>query len=62
MTSSIRRNQKFRLKKNPNFQVVVTHRKGGKWRAKVLSRKPGVYRGSHSLSTLTLRTQYEIAD
>lgn len=42
------------------IQVQISGRKGDKWLTKVLTAKPGVYKGSHTLSLLSIRQRFEL--
>lgn len=46
--------------KTSEMQVIITGVSGGKWRSKVLTDRPGVYAGSHTMSPHTLYLRYEL--
>lgn len=48
------------MKQNPEFMVIISGTKGGKFLAKVLTDKPDVYNGSHRLARNTLWSRYEL--
>lgn len=53
----IRINQVYKNRVS-NMQILIAGKKGGKWKAKVLTEKPGVYAGTHSFAEFTLRHQF----
>lgn len=55
--TAIKLNQIYKSKRS-DLTLIVTGRKGGKYRCKVLTEKPGVFNGSHSMCEQTLRRQY----
>lgn len=55
----IKKGQIYKAKKS-NSQVEIGGKKGGKWLAKVLTDKPGVYNGSHRLAERTLNKQFTL--
>lgn len=59
MKQTIKLNQIWK-QKNHEMRVIIVGRKGGKYRAKVLSDKPGIYKGSHTLASQTLWSKYEL--
>ena len=40
--------------------VVVAKKKGEKWKVKILTDQPGVYKGTHTLAERTIRKCYEL--
>ena len=56
---SIKLNQIYK-QKGHEFYIVISSKKGSKWGAKVLTNKPGVYKGSHSMNEYTLKAKYEL--
>lgn len=59
MKNLIRLNQVWR-QIGHEHRIVICGRKGGKWRAKVLGVKPGIYKGSHTLAPRTIWAKYEL--
>ncbi len=57
---AIRKGQIWRMVDNPMYRVLISGTKGGKFLAKVLTAKPDVYNGSHSLARNTLWSRYEL--
>lgn len=49
-------------KSNSNVFVEITGTKGGKYKARILTEKQGVYRGSHTLSVRVLNKYYELQE
>jgi hypothetical protein len=43
-----------------DFQIVVTGKSGGKWKCKVLTDRPGVFNGTHSMVEFTFWKKYEL--
>lgn len=43
-----------------DYHVIICGKKGSNWKAKILTDKPGVYRGSHTLNPNTIRYKYEL--
>lgn len=43
-----------------NFQILVAGKKGVKWNCKVLTEKPDVYNGSHTMSQWTIWKKFEL--
>jgi hypothetical protein len=54
---SIRRHQIYKAKRS-DVVVEISGKNGGGWRARVLTDKPGVYNGSHTLADRTLKRCY----
>lgn len=52
-------NQVYRSKQS-GTQVLIAGKKKDKWLTKVLTEKPGVYNGTHTLSDLVLLKRYEL--
>jgi hypothetical protein len=48
----------YRQKKH-KMSVEIFGKAGEKWKARVLTEKPGVYNGSHKLATFTIWKYYE---
>lgn len=46
--------------KGNNMTIVISNKSGGKWKAKVLSEKRGVFKGSHTLASWTLWKRFEL--
>lgn len=53
----IRLNQIYKSKKS-DFQVIIIGKKGGKWKANVLTDRTGVYAGRHTFAEMTLRKSF----
>lgn len=43
-----------------NTQVLIAGKKRSKWLGKVLTEKPGVFHGTHTLNERTLEKRYEL--
>lgn len=56
---TIRKGQIYK-QNNMELFVIITGKKGGKWRAKILTEKPGVYRGQHTLSENVLKYRFSL--
>lgn len=48
--------------KNHGMAVLISGHKGGKWKCKTLGKKPGFYKGSHTMSEFVLRANYELCE
>lgn len=46
--------------KRSSFQILITHKKGDKWEAKVLTDKEDFYNGSHTMSRYTIWKKFEL--
>lgn len=57
----VKLNQIWR-QKNHEMTVIISGKKGSMWKAKVLSDKPGVYKGSHTFNERTLFHKYELLE
>lgn len=57
----IKKNQVWKNKQS-SFQVVISGKANAshKWKAKVLTEKPDVYAGSHTLSQWTLWKKFDL--
>lgn len=59
----IRLNQVYRSKRHPNICLeVIGKRKSCKWLTRILTEKPGVYAGSHSMPEFILKKEFELLD
>lgn len=57
---AIKLHQTYRNKKN-NYQIYIDgKKKGDKWLAKVLTSKPGVFNGSHSMAARTIMKDFDL--
>lgn len=54
MKITIKRGQIWKSK-HSDVRVIVTGTSGGKWKAKILTDKPGKYGGSHTLTDQSFR-------
>lgn len=54
---TIKINQTWRSKKN-NYQLLITGKSGGKFKTKVLTDKPGVFGGSHTMAPQSIWLNY----
>ena len=43
-----------------NRRLIICGIRGGKWMAKTLTDKPGIYGDTHRIAPLTLRYKYEL--
>lgn len=43
-----------------NTRLLICGVHGGKWKTKILGEKPGVYRGSHTVTTQLLQRKYNL--
>lgn len=43
-----------------DMQVVVKGKSNDKWKTAILTNKPGVYNGSHTLSNYTIKHKFEL--
>ena len=59
MKPPIKLNQIWKSKVHA-MRVIICGRKGGKWKAKVMTDKHDVFNGSHTLSETTLWKRYEL--
>lgn len=57
--SKVRIGQIYRSKVN-NVFIEIAGKKDAKWLGKVLTRKAGVYNGSHKLAERTLEKKFEL--
>lgn len=56
---AIKRNQIWKNKRS-DFQILVAGKKGRKWNCKVLTNKPGVFNGSHTMADITLWKKFDL--
>ncbi len=60
MKIAVRIGQVYRSKKS-NCQVeIIGKAKSDRWKARILSNKPGVYKGTHSLAIFTIYKNYDL--
>jgi hypothetical protein len=57
MNSLIQCGQIYRHRKHGE-QLLIFREKGDRWKAKVLTAKPGVYAGTHTMLSFILRQKY----
>lgn len=43
-----------------DFQIYISRKKGEKWETKVLTDKPDVYNGTHTMSPITIWKKFEL--
>lgn len=55
----IKRNQIWKNKVS-GFQLMVSSKKGVKWKCKVLTDKHDVYNGTHTMSQFTIWKKFEL--
>lgn len=55
----IKKGQIYKANRNSQ-QVEIFGKKGGKWLAKILTEKPGVYHGTHTLAERTIEKQFTL--
>lgn len=55
----IKRNQIWKHSAS-DFQILVAGKKGRKWNCKVLTERPGVFNGSHTMSQITIWKKFEL--
>lgn len=59
----IKVNQIYKHKKTSDYQVeIIGKSRRDKWKARILTNKPGVYNGSHTLSAFTIKRQFELVE
>lgn len=46
--------------KRSNFQIYIYKKKGDKWLVKVLTEKPDVYNGTHTMNRVTILKRYNL--
>lgn len=59
MRKAVKRGQIWKQKGHA-VTVIITGSNGGRWKAKVLTDKPGVYNGSHTFTQQTLNARYDL--
>ena len=52
--------QKWVNKRSPNYQVLITQKRGDKWNAKTLTEKSTEFGGTHKLASRTLWTKFKL--
>jgi len=57
----IKKGQIYKGNRN-NTQIEISGKKGGKWQAKVLTIRPGVYNGSHSFTERTIKKNFTLCE
>lgn len=59
MKPAIKLNQVWK-QRGHEMSVIISGKAGGKWKAKVLTDKPNVFKGTHKLSHYTLWAKYDL--
>lgn len=55
----IKCNQVWKNKRS-SFQILITHKRGDKWEAKVLTDKTDFYNGTHTMSQYTIWKKFDL--
>lgn len=56
----IRKGQIWQSKTKDNIQLEICGKKRDKWLTKVLTNKPGVYNGTHTMADYTLYKKFKL--
>lgn len=61
MRGKVKIHQFYKSKKNKIIvEVIGQSSRGGKWKARILTERDGVYHGSHTFAVRTLYKEYEL--
>lgn len=57
---SVKKGQIWRSKGREDLQIEICGKTRDKWRTRILTNKPGVYHGSHTMSDYTLYKRFNL--